>query len=49
MDVDEDIASGYDIEREYISEVTTFFYGEVESFIESMEESSLEMFFAEVD
>lgn len=49
MDVDEDIASGYDIEREYVSEVTTFFYGEVESFIESMEESSLKMLFAEVD
>lgn len=49
MDVDEDIASGYDIEREYVSEVTTFFYGEVESYIESMNESSLEMLFAEVD
>lgn len=47
MDVSEDVKSGYKIEKEYVSELIIFFYKDIESYCESMDEEMLKAMFKE--
>lgn len=47
MNVEDDLKSGYKLERDYVSELTSFFYGDVELYMENMEEKDLEDLFYE--